>query len=87
MFRFCFKENFPELLGETRELSKVFFEKIRIKEVDENIENDFKNSILEIQELKSIGIDTSYQELMIEKKIATLYDITDTEFEIINKIE
>ena len=33
-FRFCFKDNFPELLGNTYELSKVFFEKIPIKRPD-----------------------------------------------------
>ena len=28
LFRYCFQGNFPELLGGTRELRKVFFEKI-----------------------------------------------------------
>jgi hypothetical protein len=32
LFKFCFRQNFPELLGETFELSKVFFDKIPIKE-------------------------------------------------------
>lgn len=31
LFKFCFRQNFPELLGETFELSKVFFDKIPIK--------------------------------------------------------
>lgn len=31
LFKFCFRQNFPELLGETFELSKVFFDQIPIK--------------------------------------------------------
>ncbi|MBL7807778.1 MAG: Eco57I restriction-modification methylase domain-containing protein [Saprospiraceae bacterium] len=34
LFKFCFRQNFPELLGETFELSKVFFDKIPIKVPD-----------------------------------------------------
>jgi hypothetical protein len=28
LFKFCFRDNFPELLGGTRELRKIFFDKI-----------------------------------------------------------
>ena len=31
LFKCCFRDNFPELLGNTYELSKIFFEKISIK--------------------------------------------------------
>ena len=34
LFRCCFRNNFPELLGNTYELSKVFFHKIPIKKSD-----------------------------------------------------
>jgi len=34
LFRCCFRNNFPELLGNTYELSKVFFHKIPIKKPD-----------------------------------------------------
>lgn len=27
LFKFCFRDNFPELLGGTRELRKIFFDK------------------------------------------------------------
>lgn len=38
LFKFCFRHNFPELLGETYELSKVFFDKIPVKKPDSEIE-------------------------------------------------
>lgn len=31
LFKCCFRDNFPELLGNTYELSKIFFEKIPLK--------------------------------------------------------
>ena len=31
LFKYCFKDNFPTLMGGTRELSKVFFDKIHVK--------------------------------------------------------
>ncbi len=34
LFRCCFRDNFPELLGHTYELSKTFFDKIPIKRSD-----------------------------------------------------
>lgn len=35
LYRCCFKDDFPELLGNTYELSKIFFEKISIKKPTE----------------------------------------------------
>lgn len=31
IFKFCFRDAFPELQGGTRELSKIFFDKIPVK--------------------------------------------------------
>ena len=33
IFKFCFRDSFPELQGGTRELSKIFFDKIPIKKI------------------------------------------------------
>jgi len=42
LWRFCFIDNFPELLGGTRELRKVFFEQIAIKKVTQFEEKNLK---------------------------------------------
>jgi type I restriction-modification system DNA methylase subunit len=34
LFKYCFSDNFPELQGGTRELRKVFFDKIPVKPID-----------------------------------------------------
>ncbi len=41
LFRFCFSDNFPELQGGTRELRKVFFDKIPVKRIAKEKERFF----------------------------------------------
>ena len=53
IFRFTFKEFFPELLGDTRELSKTFFEKVTVKVIDESKNQFFERFVDEIYELKT----------------------------------
>lgn len=65
LFYFCFKDNFPTLLGGTRELHKVFFEKIPVKKVSEKQDIFFKDILIKIQILASK--DKPYIEL--ENKI------------------
>ncbi|MBV6439221.1 MAG: hypothetical protein EPGJADBJ_00860 [Saprospiraceae bacterium] len=45
LFRFCFKDNFSEILGETRVLSKVFFDKIPVKKISQEAENSFEQLV------------------------------------------
>ncbi len=41
LFKYCFSDNFPELQGGTRELRKVFFDKIPIKQINDKQEIPF----------------------------------------------
>jgi len=52
LFRCCFKDNFPELLGNTYELSKIFVEKIPIKYPDSKIARTFDALVPLIQRAK-----------------------------------
>lgn len=49
LFKFCFRDNFPELLGGTRELRKIFFDKISVIKVSDEINNDFKREVTNLQ--------------------------------------
>ena len=49
LFKYCFRDVFPELQGGTRELSKIFFDKIPIKMVPEETELTFRRCVNEIQ--------------------------------------
>ena len=41
LFKFCFRDSFPELQGGTRELSKIFFDKISVLQVSDEINEKF----------------------------------------------
>ncbi|MDR0336932.1 MAG: hypothetical protein LBI18_07565, partial [Planctomycetaceae bacterium] len=53
LFKFCFLNNFPELQGGTRELRKIFFDKVPVLKIDNETNKIFEEKIVEIQRLKS----------------------------------
>jgi adenine-specific DNA-methyltransferase len=83
VFRFAFKEYFPELLGDSRELSKVFFETVSVKEIDEESNYNLQKIVDEIQVLKSNGQATLKLETIIENYISNLYGLTEKEIDLI----
>lgn len=52
LFKYCFSDNFPELQGGTRELSKVFFDKIPVKQVSNLQEIPFAKMVDFLSELR-----------------------------------
>lgn len=79
IFRFAFKEYFPELLGDTRELSKVFFETITIKPVDQKTNGVFAELEERIQSDKEAGKTTSELEEKIQLLLCEIYNLTEEE--------
>ena len=59
IFKFCFRDSFPELQGGTRELSKIFFDKIPIKKISPEQNEAFRKAVdlynLTNEECKVIG--------------------------------
>ena len=49
LFKYCFRDSFPELQGGTRELSKIFFDKIPVYEVSDAQNLQFQNAVEDIQ--------------------------------------
>ena len=82
LFKSCYKNNFPELLGGTRELRKIFFDKIPVIQVSDDIDKKFKEAVEDIQSeykrSKAITIDTM---------IFDLYNLSQEERDIIGFIE
>lgn len=81
LFRFCFKDKFPELLGETRELRKVFFETIPIKSIDD--EKWFIDKLDSLTTTKRSGNSIHHLENQIEEKLFDLYGLTVEERSLI----
>jgi hypothetical protein len=84
LFRFAFREYFPELLGDTRELSKIFFENVTVKPIDNSQNHYFSNLINEIVDLKINGKDYSYLENEIEESLSEIYILSTDERNLIN---
>ena len=82
LFKFCFKDNFPELLGGTRELSKMFFEKIPVINVSSELNKEFETYIFDIQ-----SDYTKQKAVRIDQRLFQLYKLTEEEQEYIGYIE
>ncbi|OFX18439.1 MAG: hypothetical protein A2033_17550 [Bacteroidetes bacterium GWA2_31_9] len=83
LFKFCFKDNFPELLGETFELSKVFFEQVPVKQISEKEQKPFIAIVDQILEAKKQNKDSSELEKQIDTMVYMIYDLTDEEIWIV----
>ena len=87
IFKYCFRDNFPELQGGTRELSKIFLDKIPVLKVSNELNKEFEQSVLKLQKLIVAGYSTKDLEIEIDNKIFSLYSLTKEEQEIIGFIE
>jgi hypothetical protein len=82
LFKFAFKDYFPELLGDTREIRKVFFENITIKpNLDTKI---FNERLVQIEQNKVQNLSTIEIEKEIDNLIYTHYDLTNSERALID---
>ena len=82
IFKYCFRDSFPELQGGTRELSKIFFDKIPILKVTDAINEKFRMIIEDIQENY-----TNQKAKRIDTMLFDLYNLTLEEREAIGYIE
>ncbi len=87
LFKFCYRDNFPELQGGTRELRKIFLEKLPVLTVSTQQNDIFKNLIKKIELYKKQNIDTVEIEKEIDLQVFRLYDLSQEEQKIIGFIE
>ncbi|WP_225321459.1 hypothetical protein [Rhizosphaericola mali] len=87
IFKYCFIDNFPELQGGTREIRKIFLDKIPVIRVSDKIDFDFQKLVNEQQNLVEKKISTKEIDLEIDKKIFDLYALTEEERNAIGFIE
>ena len=83
IFTFAFKEKFPELMGNTYELRKVFFDTIPIPKLSEPKQQPFIDTLDKILAAKKAGADSSDYERQIDELVFDLYDLTAEEKAII----
>ena len=78
VFKICYRDNFPELLGGTRELSKIFFEDIKIPQIETTISEDFEILVDDLQNGKD------YADLRLERALILALDLHEYEDYIMN---
>lgn len=82
LFKFCFIDNFPPLFGGSRELRKIFFDKIPVLEVDDATDEEFRTLVLDIQKEYS-----DEKAKVIDQRIFDLYGLTQEERDAIGYID
>lgn len=82
LFKFCFLNSFPELQGGTRELRKIFFDKIPIIQVSDEINDRSVRFVIDMQNNQSNEIAKEIDGLIFD-----LYDLTKEERDAIGFIE
>ena len=78
LFKYCFRDNFPELQGGTRELSKIFFETIPVVPVNTEIENIYLKAVKDIQDNY-----TNAKAMLLDKLIFDLYKLNPQEQRVV----
>ena len=74
LFKYCFRDSFPELQGGTREMSKIFFDKIPVLKVVDEFDAEFEVLVNDIQRKY-----TKEKAITIDNKIFDLYKLNDNE--------
>ena len=82
LFKYCFMDNFPPLFGGSREVRKIFVEKIPVLEVDDATDAEFRSLVLDIQNEYS-----DEKAKAIDQRIFDLYGLTPEEREAIGYID
>ena len=79
VFKFCFAENFPELQGGTKELRKIFFDKVRVVEINDEKNAEFERAVADIQQKY-----THEKAQAIDCMVFDLYGLSEAERELIS---
>jgi len=82
LFKYCFRDSFPELQGGTREMSKIFFDKIPVLKVTGKVNEEFVKLIDDIQ--KEFTIEKA---IHIDERLFDLYNLSPEERKVIGFIE
>ena len=82
LFKYCFRDSFPELQGGTRELSKIFFEKVPVTKITDVQNLLFKDAVSDIQ-----NEYTKQKAQKIDSMLFDLYKLTPEERKAIGFVE
>lgn len=84
LWKFAFKSRFPELLGETYELSKVFFVQIPIKKPVQSYEEELSKLVEQIVSAKKSNLNSANWEMQLNALVFKLYQLNHDEVTLID---
>jgi len=88
LFAYCFKDNFPDLQGDSRSFSKEILCQIPIKhpsrEKNPKLEKEFNKIVDSIQTARKVGKETIELERRLDLMIYKLYELSYDEARIID---
>lgn len=82
LFKFCFMDDFPTLGEDRRELSKIYFNKIPVRIVSDQVDRDFNKLVLDIQD-----VYTEEKAKEIDRLIFDIYELSQSERDRIGFID
>ena len=82
LFKYCFRDSFPELQGGTRELSKIFFDKIPVRKISDTQNQQFQDAVEDIQ-----SEYTKQKAQKIDSMLFDLYNLSPKERNTIGFVE
>ena len=78
LFKYCYRDSFPELQAGTREMSKIFFEKLAVAEVSDALDTEFSSIVEKIQNL-TFTEERRQLEAYVDKLIFMIHGLTEEE--------
>ncbi|MEP0972891.1 MAG: TaqI-like C-terminal specificity domain-containing protein [Balneola sp.] len=88
LFKYVYRDNFPELQGGTRELSKIYFENIYVKPLkDDNLSEKFEKLVSKISELSKKSDEFRELNNQLNEVIFKTYDLSSEEIQQIKKFK
>jgi len=86
LFKYCYRDSFPELQGGTRELSKIFFDKLAVAKVSDE-DNDIITKKVQIAQELPDGNERRQLELELDELVFKIHGLTDEECALIGFVE
>ena len=86
LFKYCYRDSFPELQGGTRELRKIFFDKITVSDVTDEQDEEISALVEKIQKM-SANEERRKVETLVDNIIFKIHGLSEVEIQQIGFIE
>ena len=86
LFKYCYRDSFPELQAGTRELSKIFFDKLAVAEVTDEQDKEISALVAKIQKMPA-NEERRKVETLVDNIIFRIHGLSEAEIQQVGFIE